>query len=94
MGVMSFLRRSGGPAATAPPAEPNLRPEVLERFRQLSPRERQELLRDAAEGATGSLSFDPARDWEAERDAFIEAELLGYYKGLRAAVRSERARPR
>ena len=93
MGLMSFLRGSNGSAAAPLTAEPNLRPEVQERYRQLSPRDRRQLLHDAAEGATGSLSVDSTRDWQAERDAYIESELLGYHKLVRDAASRELSRP-
>lgn len=93
MGVLSFLRGSNGPDRTPDAVEPNLPPELLERYRQLPSRERRRLLREAEESATSSLEVDSTRDWQAERDAHIELELSGVYQRMRDAVKRELTRP-
>lgn len=89
MGVLQFLlgHRAGDPV------EPNLPPEYLERYRNLSSAERRRLVRDAEESARRSLAVDPTRDFIAERDASIQIELSGFRRQVAAKMKAEFRNP-
>lgn len=84
MGILSLFRHED--RQTAPP-EPKLSPEILMRYRELSSKERRRVLHEADESATASVGFDPSRDFEGERNAYIELELGGTFATYAAAVK-------
>jgi hypothetical protein len=91
MGLLAFFRGSEDSATEAEPFEPNLPADLLEQFRQMSPRERRRLVREAEEDAKQSLLVDSTRDYVKERDASLELELSGSNRRILEAAKAELA---
>jgi hypothetical protein len=93
MGVLSFLRGTREPTATAEQSEPNLPPDLSARYRALTPRERRRLMQEAEDSAVQSVAFNPTRDYARERDAHIELELSGVLERVSQKIQAEFANP-